>query len=407
MEENKSEQYTYGTEEKQILEILDAFERELQEKLQESKGEVERIKYYEKFQMQGIDFTNIFITTEKDVDGNISYHVYCGDNSKEIMSVDHEGQIKIIPELEEYLAGIDLNEMMEENEKDKKRLKGISEKTDLEELKNKMKKSDNPKDQEKENEQDEEEKEIEEDLEEQGTDLGITKIRGIKDKHFAERMPEMFENSTENKIAYSEKLHGFIILSKIDGKWQQNTNIQPTTTAWRRTTLSLDEDGNKIEKTTPYGLMRTNNPKKEIAVTIGQYGYIDIQTVDVLPCNERLARGVRTDGEGMKMEENYETRQNFKTEGIMYPHEVAHNAEKAIEDQQELTGNNKDSDITPDDYIPNTCRTWRSLMEETGESFTELVARYSREIESGKDEKQAIKTIEEDYENISHDKRRY
>ncbi len=125
MEENKSEQYTYGTEEKQILEILDAFERELQEKLQESKGEVERIKYYEKFQMQGIDFTNIFITTEKDVDGNISYHVYCGDNSKEIMSVDHEGQIKIIPELEEYLAGIDLNEMMEENEKDKKRLKGI------------------------------------------------------------------------------------------------------------------------------------------------------------------------------------------------------------------------------------------------------------------------------------------
>ena len=46
-------------------------------------------------------------------------------------------------------------------------------------------------------------------------------------------------------------------------------------------------------------------------------------------------------------------------------------------------------------------------MEETGESFTELVARYSREIESGKDEKQTIKTIEEDYENISHDKRRY
>ena len=404
MEENKSEQYTYGTEEKQILEILDAFERELQEKLQESKGEVERIKYYEKFQMQGIDFTNIFITTEKDVDGNISYHVYCGDNSKEIMSVDHEGQIKIIPELEEYLAGIDLNEMMEENEKV---IRDMNEKRGLEELKNKMKKSDNPKDQEKENEQDEEEKEIEEDLEEQGTDLGITKTRGIKDKHFEERMPEMFENSTENKIAYSEKLHGFIILSKIDGKWQQNTNIQPTTTAWRRTTLSLDEDGNKIEKTTPYGLMRTNNPKKEIAVTIGQYGYIDIQTVDVLPCNERLARGVRIDGEGMKMEENYETRQNFKTEGIMYPHEVAHNAEKAIEDQQELTGNNKDSDITPDDYIPNTCRTWRSLMEETGESFTELVARYSREIESGKDEKQAIKTIEEDYENISHDKRRY
>lgn len=401
MEENKTEKYTYGPEEKQILEILDSFEREIQEKLQETKGEVERIKYYEKFQMYGIDFTNIFITTEKDVDGNISYHVYCGDSSREIMSISHEGQINIIPELQEYLSNVDLEEMMIENEKDKKRLKGISEKTDLEELKTEINKTDKNKKEEK-----NEEERIEEDLKEQGNDLKITKTRGIKDKHFTERMPEMFKGSTENKIAYSENLHGFIILSKIDGKWQQNTNIQPTTTAWRRTTLSIDEDGNKIEKTMPYGLMRTNNPKKEISVTIGQYGYIDIQTVDVLPCNERLARGVRTDGEGMEKEENFETRQNFKTEGIRYPHEVAHNANEAIEDQQEMTGN-KDIDITPDDYIPNTEITWRSLMEETGESFTELVARYGREIESGKDEKQAIKTIEEDYENISHEKRRY
>ncbi len=45
-------------------------------------------------------------------------------------------------------------------------------------------------------------------------------------------------------------------------------------------------------------------------------------------------------------------------------------------------------------------------MDETGESFTELVSRYKREIESGKTEEQAVNIIEEDYENISHEKNR-
>ena len=114
---------------KDIIEILSAFERELEEKLQESKAEVERVKYYEKFRINGIDFKNMFITTEKDVDGNISYHIYCGDSSNEIISIDSEGNVQIKnPELQKYISSMDfeLEKLMEENEQDPEKLKGIT-----------------------------------------------------------------------------------------------------------------------------------------------------------------------------------------------------------------------------------------------------------------------------------------
>ena len=112
MEENKSAQYTFGPEEKQILAILDSFEQELQERLQENNGEVENIKYYEKFKMGNIDFNNIFITTEKDAEGNFSFHVYSGSSSNEILAVDKDGKVSsIILELEAYLSNINLEEL--------------------------------------------------------------------------------------------------------------------------------------------------------------------------------------------------------------------------------------------------------------------------------------------------------
>lgn len=136
MEENKSAQYTFGPEEKQILAILDSFEQELQARLQENNGEVENIKYYEKFKMGDIDFNNIFITTEKDAEGNFTFHVYSGSSSNEILAVDKDGKVSsIIPELEAYLSNINLEEVIAENEKEPGRLKGISEKMTPEEVK--------------------------------------------------------------------------------------------------------------------------------------------------------------------------------------------------------------------------------------------------------------------------------
>ena len=137
MEENKTEQYTFGPDEKDILEILASFERELGEKLQQSESEIEKVKYYETFDINGINFKNIFTTTEQDAKGNTTYHVYCGDSSNEILSIDSEGKVDIKnPELEKYLGEIDFEQLIEENEKIPGKLKGISEKSEPEEMEN-------------------------------------------------------------------------------------------------------------------------------------------------------------------------------------------------------------------------------------------------------------------------------
>lgn len=409
MEENKSAQYTFGPEEKQILAILDSFEQELQERLQENNGEVENIKYYEKFKMGNIDFNNIFITTEKDAEGNFSFHVYSGSSSNEILAVDKDGKVSsIIPELEAYLSNINLEEVIAENEKEPGRLKGISEKMTPEEVKEMLEGKEKIVDEEEQetDEQQEDkgettEEKIKKDLEEQGEDLEISNYRKIKDKNVAERMPQVFGNSEENGIAYSNKLNRFVMLTKVNGKFKINDNVEPAQTAWK-TIISIDENGESIEKRVPHALMETSNDKQEIAITYGTYGEIDIETVEVLPCDERIARGVRMQGEDASQEESYKIRNEFETEGTEYSHDLAHQVNK-VEDAQRDNGQ-VDMDITENDYIPGTEKTWGELVDETGESLVKLVERYNREMQkSDAEPKKVIETIEADYGAISHE----
>lgn len=407
MEENKSAQYTFGPEEKQILAILDSFEQELQERLQENNGEVENIKYYEKFKMGNIDFNNIFITTEKDAEGNFSFHVYSGSSSNEILAVDKDGKVSsIIPELEAYLSNINLEEVIAENEKEPGRLKGTSEKMTPEEVKEIIEgkeKIENGEEQETDEQQEGEQKEeqIKKDLEEQGEDLEISNYRKIKDKNIANRMPQVFGNSEEDGIAYSNKLNRFVMLTKVNGKFKLNDNVEPAQTAWK-TIISIDENGESIEKRVPHAIMETSNDKQEIAITYGTYGEIDIETVEVLPCDERIARGVRMQGEDASQEESYKIRNEFETEGTEYSHDLAHQVNK-VEDAQRDNGQ-VDMDITENDYIPGTEKTWGELVDETGESLVKLVERYNREMQkSDAEPKKVIETIEADYGAISHE----
>ena len=409
MEENKSAQYTFGPEEKQILAILDSFEQELQARLQENNGEVENIKYYEKFKMGDIDFNNIFITTEKDAEGNFTFHVYSGSSSNEILAVDKDGKVSsIIPELEAYLSNINLEEVIAENEKEPGRLKGISEKMTPEEVKEMLEGKEKIVDEEEQetDEQQEDkgettEEKIKKDLEEQGEDLEISNYRKIKDKNVAERMPQVFGNSEENGIAYSNKLNRFIMLTKVNGKFKINDNVEPAQTAWK-TIISIDENGESIEKRVPHALMETSNDKQEIAITYGPYGEIDIETVEVLPCDERIARGVRMQGEDATQEESYQIRNEFETEGTEYSHELAHQVNE-VENAQRDSGQ-VDMNITEEDYIPNTQKTWGELVYETGESLVKLVERYNREMQKPDAEpKKVVETIEADYGAISHE----
>lgn len=409
MEENKSAQYTFGPEEKQILAILDSFEQELQARLQENNGEVENIKYYEKFKMGDIDFNNIFITTEKDAEGNFTFHVYSGSSSNEILAVDKDGKVSsIIPELEAYLSNINLEEVIAENEKEPGRLKGISEKMTPEEVKEMLEGKEKIVDEEEQetDEQQEDkgettEEKIKKDLEEQGEDLEISNYRKIKDKNVAERMPQVFGNSEENGIAYSNKLNRFIMLTKVNGKFKINDNVEPAQTAWK-TIISIDENGESIEKRVPHALMETSNDKQEIAITYGPYGEIDIETVEVLPCDERIARGVRMQGEDATQEESYQIRNEFETEGTEYSHELAHQVNE-VENAQRDSGQ-VDMNITEEDYIPNTQKTWGELVDETGESLVKLVERYNREMQKPDAEpKKVVEIIEADYGAISHE----
>lgn len=409
MEENKSAQYTFGPEEKQILAILDSFEQELQARLQENNGEVENIKYYEKFKMGDIDFNNIFITTEKDAEGNFTFHVYSGSSSNEILAVDKDGKVSsIIPELEAYLSNINLEEVIAENEKEPGRLKGTSEKMTPEEVKEMLEGKEKIVDEEEQetDEQQEDkgettEEKIKKDLEEQGEDLEISNYRKIKDKNVAERMPQVFGNSEENGIAYSNKLNRFVMLTNVNGKFKINDNVEPAQTAWK-TIISIDENGESIEKRVPHALMETSNDKQEIAITYGPYGEIDIETVEVLPCDERIARGVRMQGEDATQEESYQIRNEFETEGTEYSHELAHQVNE-VENAQRDSGQ-VDMNITEEDYIPNTQKTWGELVDETGESLVKLVERYNREMQKPDAEpKKVVETIEADYGAISHE----
>jgi len=359
MEENKMEKYTFGENEKEILNILGSFEQELEQKDRDTNNE---IRYYNNFTFNGktVDgLKNIFITIERNEDGEIiGYNVYSPD-MKKILSTDENGQItECIEELEKVLGKIDIRQLIQENEigEDEKptgRLKGISEKSEPEELQRSIDKEDehgykirqqDGEEQLEENdeqEKDDETKLVEENLNQQGEDLRITSYRKIKDSKVSERMPEVFQNGVENGIAFSKTLNRYVIISKINGNYQLNENIQPAQMTWK-TITSISPDGEKIERRVPHALMRIqNNDKKEIAVTIGQYGDVDIETIDVLSCQERIARSVREDGEDIKEEEHNDVTREFQTEGIQYQHEIAHKI-KILKEEYNVTEINID-----------------------------------------------------------------
>lgn len=397
--------YTFSPEEKEILEILATFEKEFEEKPEENRNEIQGVKYYQDYQIKGmkdVEISGVFMTKELDEEGKISYHLYYQSPKNEILSIDAEGEVQIDSKWRDVIGDIDLEGTIGVNEREPGRLKGISEKAEPEEMEKALK---GDKKEEK-KAQDEETQEIEEDLEEQGEDLRITKYRKIKDNHVDERMPEVFEDGTENGIAFSSSLNRFVIISKIDGHYQMNQSVEPAKMTWK-SIISIDENGERVEIKVPYALMKLpNNSKKEIAVTVDEYGYPDIETVDVLPCQERIARSVRTQGEGIEKEESLEMRNEFKAEGIQYPHEIAHQV-KEIEQEQRDLNQTVDYDITEDDYIPNTQTTWGELMEGTGESLPKLIERYNREMaKEGAEPDKVVKIIEDDYGNVSHEHER-
>lgn len=292
-DKNKSSQYTFAPEEEQILEILSSFENELSIKLQENKSELEKVKYYEKFSIKNIkdnniDFFGVFITEEKDAKGRVGYHMYCGDSSYEILSIDAEGNLKIKEGLESYFGDIDLEKLMTENEKEKGKLKGISEKTRPEKLKEKLK----DKEQKEEQTEKEENKEevINKNLEKE--DLEIQDYKTIKDERLDEEMQEELKGSDEKGIAYSKKLDAYVLVVRKDGQYQKAEGFEPAKITMK-TVYNVNKNGEQIEKKVPHALMETGNEEKEISISLDQYGYVETGMIDKMPTNERVERQLK------------------------------------------------------------------------------------------------------------------
>lgn len=411
MENNKTEQYTFAPEEKEILQKLNVVEASVNAQNIQEKNQRELIatKYYSEFVINTekgpIALKNVFITAEQDQNGKTSYHFrWINENEKveqiieECLSIDGDGKVHTEGDLAKYLGEeLDIEELMKSNDLEKGRLKGVSEKI------SKVEKD------EQTNDKGDESQEIDQDLKEQGQDLGLINVREIKDiQNIKERMPEAFGNSDEHAQGYSQTLGKFVMVEKVkDGKkskWQLNEKVEPSQPT-RRKIISIDEKGENIEKEVPYALMKTNRSDKEIAVTYGQYGTVNIQTVDVLPCQERVARQVREQGEDGNGQEDAEIRREFKAGGKEYTHDLAHQVEE-IEEIKEDVNQKPVNQISEDDYIPNTDTTWKELMEETGESLPTLIERYDRDMTKGgekADSKSVVQNIIDDYDMISHE----
>lgn len=410
MEDNKTEQYTFAPEEKEILEKLNVVEASVNAQNIQEKNQRELVatKYYSEFVINTdngpITLKDVFITAEQDQNGKTSYHFrWINENEKgeqvieECLSIDANGKVHATGDLAKYLGEeLNIEELIESNDLEKGRLKGVSEKI------SKVEKD----------EQDNNEEKIDEDLKEQGQDLELINVREIKDiQNIKERNPEVFGDSDEHAQGYSKKLGKFVMLEKVqDGKkskWQLNEKIQPAQRTLR-TIISIDEKGEKIERKVPYALMKTNRSDKEIAVTYGQYGTVNIQTVDVLPCQERVARQVREQGEDGNGQEDAQIRRDFKAGGKEYTHDLAHQVEEIEEMKEE--GNQKPvNQISENDYIPNTGTTWKELMEDTGESLPTLIERYNRDMakaEGQTDSKSVVQNIIDDYQMVSHEHER-
>ena len=411
MENNKTEQYTFAPEEKEILQKLNVVEASVNAQNIQEKNQRELIatKYYSEFVINTekgpITLKNVFITAEQDQNGKTSYHFrWINENEKgeqiieECLSIDGDGKVHTEGDLAKYLGEeLDIEELMKSNDLEIGRLKGVSEKI------SKVEKD------EQTNDKGDESQEIDQDLKEQGQDLGLINVREIKDiQNIKERMPEAFGNSDEHAQGYSQTLGKFVMIEKVqDGeksKWQLNEKVEPSQPT-RRKIISIDEKGENIEKEVPYALMKTNRSDKEIAVTYGQYGTVNIQTVDVLPCQERVARQVREQGEDGNGQEDAEIRREFKAGGKEYTHDLAHQVEE-IEEMKEDVNQKPVDQISEDDYIPNTDTTWKELMEETGESLPTLIERYDRDMTKGgekADSKSVVQNIIDDYDMISHE----
>lgn len=377
--------------------------------IQEKESTVVETRYYKEFvintEMGPLILEDMYITIERNKEGDMEYHfrwVQENENGEktieEKIALDKDGNIFCIDGFKEVLGdgALDVDSIFNENDKEKGRLGGI-----IREEKNKDKAVDDK--QEQKQEKDDDEKNAEQDLKEQGQDLRITNFRKITDKHLEERMPEVFNNDSEYAMAYSETLGSFVILQKhyqmnengeLSEKWELNENVQTAGTNYEPI-ISINENGERIEQKVPLALLKTSENNKEIAITLDakNYGELDMETVEVMPCGndtihdkKRVARPVGMKAEGnlqgdgvesmrQRYDFDYDSGKDFNGTSNK-AHAIAHGATEIMEE----SGGIENGVIADEEQeIPGTNLTFGDLSKITGMTIQELIEHEGRE----------------------------
>ena len=114
MERNKSDEYTFGVDEKETLDKLDVVEASVEKDLLEKgNGELVSTKYYSKFvvNVNGMDveLKDVFITAEKDDKGQMSYHfrwIKENENGEKVveerLTINSDGKVLSNSDLAKY-----------------------------------------------------------------------------------------------------------------------------------------------------------------------------------------------------------------------------------------------------------------------------------------------------------------
>lgn len=288
---------------------------------------------------------DVFILTEKD---NDMEYLKTYDEDMNLLGVE-------IPATNQTLA-TEKSRAQDPNIVDKLKMMGKNGKT-LEEL-----------ERENENREMDKKEQIENDLSTDGQDLEITYFRKIIDKDFMKEFPETCHGAEEIGMAYSETLKSYILVAKYGDKFEIAKGTEPAKATMKQV-YSIDRSNEKINQESPNAIMPImgngyRNGTKELSITIGQYGYIETQVVDVSRENVRVGKDIREQGEGRTQEKTAEEKEQAKSWGS----EKTENEVNLIENE-----NGPDVDKMRQRIIDN-------MLEQYGEELESLYRGNEKEI---------------------------
>lgn len=322
---------TFTANEKETMRKLDQFESNMKENLEEGE-KISSIEYYEKLKIKdGLEINSeIYIAKITNEDGIDRIGIYAKNSNNLLGYINEEGHIEFIDQLlrslEIEMTLEDLKELNIENIRAKseeftpeeleeyiERQKENSEKNDYEEDK-----------EDKESDEKDEEEANKELMENEGQDLAITYYKKIKDPRLQLEFPEL--KGKKLGLAYSSKLGQYIITEKDENGIKIADEIKPAKPTMR-SVISVNKNGDKVERKSPHALMKTNREDIEMSISIDTYGYIELGKVRVTPCNERVERPVKVQSKTNIPENDVVKATDTGKEN----HEIAHNFETGEE----------------------------------------------------------------------------